>query len=201
MYEYYNANDLIFFCRDILFTQPTQLSEVDQLLLLIPELYLFYSFFLLFICCLIWKNQRLFLNANLRYAQIYVNITNCIRKLSILILLFTLMLYWNMPYVNILMFEHMHYYTSPVLWMKICIIILFIIFLVTCNLTTVSFEFYLYFLINLISLLLLTSTSNFLSFFLCLELLTFSTYMLLTYQSSSCFVIEAGLKYFFLTLL
>lgn len=60
------------------------------------------------------------------------------------------------------------------------------------------FEFYVLILISLLGLSFLTASLDLLSVYLCLELITLSFYILATFQRSSAFSTEAGLKYFLL---
>jgi NADH-quinone oxidoreductase subunit N len=58
------------------------------------------------------------------------------------------------------------------------------------------FEFYSFFLIALLGLLLMISASDFLSFYLCMEIQALCFYVLAAFNRRSIFSIEAGLKYF-----
>lgn len=60
------------------------------------------------------------------------------------------------------------------------------------------FEYYVLVLFALLGLTSLASSFDFLSFYLCLELQSLSFYILATFQRSSIFSTEAGLKYFLL---
>ena len=61
-----------------------------------------------------------------------------------------------------------------------------------------AFEYYVLTLLGLLGLCLLASSLDLLSVYLCLELQTLSFYILTTFQRSSAFSTEAGLKYFLL---
>jgi NADH-quinone oxidoreductase subunit N len=61
-----------------------------------------------------------------------------------------------------------------------------------------TFEYYILTLTSLLGLFLLSSSSDFLSVYLCLELTTFSFYILALSQRTSTFSVEAALKYFIL---
>jgi NADH-quinone oxidoreductase subunit N len=58
------------------------------------------------------------------------------------------------------------------------------------------FEFFVVFLISILSLLLLVSSFDFLSFYLVLEMQALCFYVLATFKRNSVFSTEAGLKYF-----
>lgn len=60
------------------------------------------------------------------------------------------------------------------------------------------FEYYVLLLLGLLGLSFLASSLDLLSVYLCLELITLSFYILATFQRSSAFSTEAGLKYFLL---
>ena len=61
-----------------------------------------------------------------------------------------------------------------------------------------TFEYYILVLLGFLGLCLLTCSTDILSVYLCLELITLSFYILATFQRSSAFSTEAGLKYFLL---
>jgi NADH-quinone oxidoreductase subunit N len=61
-----------------------------------------------------------------------------------------------------------------------------------------AFEYYVLVLLGLLGLCFLTSSLDLLSVYLCLELQTLAFYILATFQNSSAFSTEAGLKYFLL---
>ena len=63
---------------------------------------------------------------------------------------------------------------------------------------TKAFEYYVLVLLGLLGLCFLASSLDLLSVYLCLELQTLSFYILTTFQRSSAFSTEAGLKYFLL---
>lgn len=60
------------------------------------------------------------------------------------------------------------------------------------------YEYYVLILLGLVGLSFLASSLDLLSVYLCLELITLSFYILATFQRSSVFSTEAGLKYFLL---
>jgi NADH-quinone oxidoreductase subunit N len=60
------------------------------------------------------------------------------------------------------------------------------------------YEYYVLILLGLLGLCFLASSLDLLSVYLCLELITLSFYILATFQRSSAFSTEAGLKYFLL---
>jgi len=60
------------------------------------------------------------------------------------------------------------------------------------------YEYYVLVLLGLVGLSFLASSHDLLSVYLCLELITLSFYILATFQRSSAFSTEAGLKYFLL---
>lgn len=61
-----------------------------------------------------------------------------------------------------------------------------------------AYEYYVLVLLGFLGLSLITSSNDLVSIYLCLELQTLSFYILTTFQTSSSFSTEAGLKYFLL---
>lgn len=61
-----------------------------------------------------------------------------------------------------------------------------------------AYEYYVLVLLGFLGLSLITSSCDLVSIYLCLELQTLSFYILTTFQTSSSFSTEAGLKYFLL---
>ena len=61
-----------------------------------------------------------------------------------------------------------------------------------------AYEYYVLVLLGFLGLSLITSSYDLVSIYLCLELQTLSFYILTTFQTSSSFSTEAGLKYFLL---
>jgi hypothetical protein len=87
----------------------------EQLILILPEIYLIYCFSLLLCYVLIYKN--FFFNKTLTR----FNIIKSLRYLCILILLFVILLYFNIPIINIFLFEQTHHITIFTIYLKIII--------------------------------------------------------------------------------
>jgi NADH-quinone oxidoreductase subunit N len=114
------------------------------------------------------------------------------------------LLYYNIPQTGFYLFDFSIKINENICYLKLLAILFLGIFLALIQyvrLTNIhiNFEFIIYLFINFISLFNLVSSTNFLSFFLCLELLSFSVYLILVHKQNSIFAIEAGLKYFIMS--
>lgn len=184
-------NEIIYFCRHILFNE-LPLSLEAHLILSIPDLFLFTIF------CLILFFVFFFQNQNLKVKKYYINNTSCVINLILYNLIVLVALYLNIPCKQHYLFDFSFSLVEDIVYVKVGLCFIFAIYVYLLHNEVTQPETCIYLLINFISLLYLLSVTTFLSFFLCIELFSFSTYILLVYRQNSVFAIEAGLKYFIL---
>ena len=119
---------------------------------------------------------------------------------TIFILLILLLLFWNSK-AAIYSTGGMLVFNSAIKWLKffsvgLSIITVYMLIPILRSLRLNFYEVFLFVIFSILSLLLLISSTNLLSFYIVLEMQTISFYVLSAYSRKSSFSSEAGLKYF-----
>lgn len=162
--------------------------------IIIPELYIFSTLFLLFSYATIFSTSKSY-----HYPMIQTNVG----WLSIFSLFITFFLVINNSFNQKTVFNNLLMIDDFGTKFKACIIIASILILLMSknyveNKKINSFEFYICILMSVLAMFLLVSTYDLISLYLSIELMTLSFYILATYKRFSEFSAEAGLKYFLL---
>lgn len=177
---------------------------LSDCLFFLPELYLLTSFFFIFFIAIVKSSNILKLD-NINFYSILVNSTIF---LVIYIFLVTFFLFINYIdffwYSNIIIFNYSLELNLFILYFKIFILLLFIIFLSSCQ-TYFKFEkifryefIYILFL-SVLGIFFLISSFNLIVFFLSLEFLSLSLYVLVAMKTNSKYSTEAALKYYIIS--
>jgi NADH-quinone oxidoreductase subunit N len=169
---------------------------LNEFKFLLPEIYLFFVIVFLFVSCMLFDNYALFRSHKLDFVKIHIN-------LAILALVFLLFIIANLFGTEYLIFNGLLYGNLFTLVTKFSLTLVIISILASTaayyRANFNGYEFILLFLVNLLAMFFMVSSSDFLSLFFSIELLSLSVYILTAYKRDSLLSTEAGLRYFILS--
>lgn len=167
---------------------------IFDIYIILPEIYLVICIFVLLIYGVLNGGSKIFG---------YPLMSKSVALLSIQVLLYTLTMLINFPYLNLFAWNFFIISNFYILYIKIFLLFAYIVW-VLFSLNYIvkekinSFEYWILSLLAILALFFILQTFDLLSMYLTIELQSLAFYVLASFNRSSEFSTEAGLKYFVL---
>ena len=182
-----------FFILD--FSIASSFCELEEVIGIFPELFLGLSIFFLFLHCLLISSSG---------EKNYPLMQSAIVNIASYMLFLTLVLACNFSFSlksslfnNTIILDMLSVYSKQYL-LVVSIVLIFLVKPYLKHQQINSFEYLLLVLFSIFGLILLCSSNDLITAYLCIEIQSLAFYLLAAYKKNSAFSTEAGLKYFIL---